>query len=114
MVSNTENRNKGSSFSHGFLIGLVVGAALVFFLGTKKGRKLLRTISEEGLEGIFNLEEFMGEDEDQEEAGKGSSMTHDTSEEHSSEESYGNGATPDHNPKPTIHRRLFKGIPRKS
>ncbi len=51
--------NKGGSFFAGFLWGIIIGAALVFFLGTKKGKRLLKVISEEGLE----LSELLGADE---------------------------------------------------
>lgn len=51
------NRNGG--FLAGFFWGVVIGTALVFFLGTKRGRRLLKVISEEGLE----LSELLGADE---------------------------------------------------
>lgn len=37
----------GSNFFSGFLVGALVGAAVVFFLGTKKGKRLLKAISED-------------------------------------------------------------------
>lgn len=46
---------QGSNFFSGFLIGVLVGAAVVFLLGTKKGKKLLKAISEDGIEDIYNL-----------------------------------------------------------
>ncbi len=49
-----ENEGK---FSTGFLIGVLIGAAIVFLFGTKKGKKLLDIVSEEGLEGILDLGE---------------------------------------------------------
>ncbi len=45
----------GSNFFSGFLVGALVGAAVVFLLGTKKGKKLLKAISEEGVENISNI-----------------------------------------------------------
>lgn len=56
--------NNNGKFSNGFLLGLIIGAALVFFLGTEKGKKLLKTISEDGLE---SLSEFFEEEADYEE-----------------------------------------------
>jgi len=48
------NNNDGK-FSHGFLLGLVIGGAAVFLLGTKTGKNLLKIASEQGLEGFANL-----------------------------------------------------------
>jgi hypothetical protein len=39
-------------FSNGFLLGLIIGGGLVFLLGTKTGKAILKTVSEEGLEGL--------------------------------------------------------------
>ena len=41
-----------SRFSDGFLVGALIGGAVVFLLGTKKGNKVLKVISEEGIEGL--------------------------------------------------------------
>jgi len=57
------NQNNGKFFS-GFLIGFIVGAAVVFFLGTKKGKRLLKTISEKGINNISNLLEKADKAED--------------------------------------------------
>ncbi|MBI2431053.1 MAG: hypothetical protein HYV39_03500 [Candidatus Levybacteria bacterium] len=85
------SNNNGGGFSHGFLLGIIIGGGVVFLLGTKKGKKLLKTITEEGLEGIAELEDLV-EDEalEQEDTPPAESK---------SEES---------------PRRLFKGIPKKS
>lgn len=42
-------------FFSGFLLGLLVGAGVVFLLGTKKGKRLLKAISEKGLDNISNI-----------------------------------------------------------
>lgn len=44
-----------SKFSDGFLLGALIGGAAVFLLGTKKGNKVLKAISEEGLSGLNNI-----------------------------------------------------------
>jgi gas vesicle protein len=50
------NDNKlGGNFFSGFLLGALVGAAVVFFLGTKKGKRILEVISEEGAGKISNI-----------------------------------------------------------
>mgnify|MGYP001558477152 FL=1 len=59
MDNNSNNPSAGSgqnnNFFSGFLLGLLVGAAVVFLLGTKKGKKLLKVISEDGVDNISNL-----------------------------------------------------------
>lgn len=45
----------GSNFFSGFLLGALVGAGLVFLFGTKKGKKLLRIISEKGADNISSI-----------------------------------------------------------
>ena len=39
-------------FSDGILLGMLIGGAAVFLLGTKKGNKILKTITEDGLAGL--------------------------------------------------------------
>jgi gas vesicle protein len=51
-----ENNNKsGGNFLSGFLIGIIIGAGVVFLLATKRGKKILKAISEEGSENISNI-----------------------------------------------------------
>lgn len=47
--------NKGSKFLNGFMIGSLIGAGAVFLLGTKKGKEVLKLISEEGLDNISSI-----------------------------------------------------------
>jgi gas vesicle protein len=54
---NNDSNKQGGNFFSGFIIGALVGAAIVFFLGTKKGKKLLKAISEEGMDSLNNLVE---------------------------------------------------------
>ncbi|OGH17573.1 MAG: hypothetical protein A3C22_01750 [Candidatus Levybacteria bacterium RIFCSPHIGHO2_02_FULL_37_10] len=49
-----EKENNNNFFS-GFVLGALVGAAVVFLIGTKKGKRLLKAISEEGAENISNI-----------------------------------------------------------
>lgn len=46
---------RGNNFFSGFLLGALVGAGIVFLFGTKKGKALLKAISEKGLDNISNL-----------------------------------------------------------
>lgn len=57
------NNNSGSKFFDGFLWGAIIGGGVVFLLGTKKGKRLLKTVTEEGVEGLSEiLEAQMGDD----------------------------------------------------
>lgn len=58
------NNSGGGRFFDGFLFGLIIGGGLVFLLGTKKGKRLLKMISEEGIE---NISELLEKNIDQEE-----------------------------------------------
>ena len=49
------NNNHSNKFFDGFLWGAIIGGGLVFFLSTKKGKKLLKTITEEGVEGLSEI-----------------------------------------------------------
>lgn len=96
------SNSNGGGFSNGFLFGVLLGGGIVFLLGTKKGKKLLKTITEEGLEGIAELEDFV-EDE---------------AEEYEEESSH-NSSEPVVKASPvekvvSSTRRLFRGIPKKS
>lgn len=44
-----------SRFSDGFLIGALVGGVAVFLFATKKGNKVLKAISENGMDGLTDL-----------------------------------------------------------
>lgn len=68
------NSNK---FLDGFLWGLLIGGTAVFLFGTKKGNKILKTITQEGTQGLNNvlsdLEEAVGETEEENLSGQESS-----------------------------------------
>ncbi len=49
------NQHHNNHFFDGFMLGLAIGAAAVFLLGTKSGKNLLKIISEQGIEGISNM-----------------------------------------------------------
>lgn len=66
-MENNNNNNSGNNFFSGFLIGALVGAAVVFLLGTKKGKKLLKAISEGGQDNISNILEEASKTEDSDE-----------------------------------------------
>lgn len=43
---------------NGLLIGLVLGAGLVFLLTTKRGKKILHALTDEGLESISSMDDL--------------------------------------------------------
>lgn len=54
---------EGSRFSDGFLLGLLLGGAIVFLLGTDKGKKVLKLLTSEGGLALENvLRELDGEE----------------------------------------------------
>lgn len=55
-----------NGFFSGFLLGAIIGAAVVFFLFTDKGKKMLKTITEEGLEGFADFRDLIDEEMDEE------------------------------------------------
>ena len=54
-MDNSNNNKSGNNFFGGFLFGVLVGAAIVFLLATKKGKKILKAISDDGLDNISNI-----------------------------------------------------------
>lgn len=52
---NTTKTMSNGRFSNGFILGLIIGGGLVFLLGTKTGKNILKIISEEGFEGLLTL-----------------------------------------------------------
>ena len=53
-----------SRFSDGFLLGALVGGAAVFLLGTKKGNKILSSVTEEGLDGLTDFIDNLQEEKE--------------------------------------------------
>jgi len=61
------NERPDSKFLLGFFIGGLIGAVIIFFLGTKEGKKAGKLIEKKGKEALDDLEEKVG---DLEEKGK--------------------------------------------
>ncbi len=61
------NERPDSKFLLGFFIGGLIGAVIIFFLGTKEGKKAGKLIEKKGKEALDDLEERVG---DLEEKGK--------------------------------------------
>ncbi len=60
-----KNNHKGPGFMNGLFLGIIIGAAIVFLIGTKKGKKILKMLTESGIEGVSDLEEMLSEQEDE-------------------------------------------------
>jgi len=85
------NNSGGNRFFDGFLWGAIIGGGIVFLLGTKKGKKLIKTITEEGVEGFSNLlqeqiEQEEDYEEEQEEDLSGNGVVNDVSHENVEEQ----------------------------
>lgn len=95
------NDHHNNHFSSGFVLGLVIGAAAVFLLGTKTGKNLLKIVSEQGLDGIANLlEEYDLSDLEEED------------DEYQTEEPQ-TGEVPNSNGhKPQLKKRFFRRVKR--
>lgn len=61
MMKMNNNTSQDNGFMSGFILGVIVGAVGIFLLGTKRGKKLLKILSEEGIEGMSELEELLTE-----------------------------------------------------
>lgn len=57
----------GGGFLNGFLWGLLIGGIVVFLLGTKRGKKLIKVITEEGLEGMSEIGDLITDIEEERE-----------------------------------------------
>lgn len=58
--------NNHGRYFDGFLMGLLVGGTAIFLLGTKKGNKLLKILTEEGLDGLGGMIENLEEKKEEE------------------------------------------------
>lgn len=112
-MNNQNGQNNG--FSSGFLLGILVGAALVFLLGTEKGKKIVKAITEGGLDRMDEIKEMLEknieevEDEYEEPIEKKIIAK-------KPKPSNGHAVTVPSNSSPSIvHRtkRLFRGIPKR-
>lgn len=109
----------GNGFTYGLVFGALLGGATVFFLGTEKGKKLLKVITEEGMDSFSNIKEMMEEDYEEELGGPEivPPISYDGSEDSAEQKSANNGhphhSHGHHNKKPHPHR-FFKKPTKKS
>lgn len=94
-----EHGKHNNKFGSGFFWGLIFGAGLVILLGTKKGRELLRELTEKGAQMLedFLREQGLAEDEEEE------SLVVDPVDVSATEEKTNGSAK----------KRIFKGVKRK-
>ena len=91
------NGNHGNKFFEGFIWGAIIGGAIVFLMGTKKGKKLLKAIADEG---VGNFADILDEGIDENEP-----------DEEELEETSGNGLAEDkkiQEPKSSPRKRFFR------
>ncbi len=67
MTKMEKENNSHNHFSTGFLLGVLVGALAVFLFGTEKGRKIVKTVTESGLDKFSSLNDVFEDDEEFEE-----------------------------------------------
>lgn len=104
------NNSHNGGFFSGFLWGAIIGGGVVFLLGTKKGKKLLKTITEEGLSGIAELEDFI-EDEAEE---NNEPVSQKPKPETNGHVAPSVSETPPPSDLTGRAKRLFRGIPKKT
>lgn len=111
------NNNGGSKFLTGFMWGAIIGGGLAFLLGTKKGKKILKAISEEGfgLSELLNQEKGLEDEEDEEIVPEEPVFQNPKVEkkENSQDSIQSNGSSTISKIIPS-GKRFFRGVPRKS
>lgn len=56
-----EPEKSGGGYFSGFMMGALIGAAAVFFFGTKKGKKVAKLMQSEGISGLKDLKKLAAE-----------------------------------------------------
>lgn len=109
------HHQKGGRFMDGLLVGLILGFGLALLITTKKGRRMLKMLTEEGLDSVSelkkrldNIEVVLDENDDEEEEYIVEEMAEDPDEE------LRNTKREEEGIKKSPRKRLFKGISRKN
>lgn len=103
----------GGGFFSGFLLGIVIGAGAMFIFGTKRGKRLLKSLSDEGTEGMEALEDFL-KDLEEEEASRPKPKHHIASNPtNGKKEPNGQSGQPLSVPALLKPRRFFRGVKKK-
>lgn len=115
-MNNHEKHHEGGGgkFFNGFLFGALIGAGAVYLLGTEKGKKILNTITEYGLEGITEVDDMLEEEMEEEELTKpGKKVKTEGPEIIEVIEPQEKPTSAQSNPLHTHAKRIFKGISKK-
>lgn len=56
-----EAEKSGGGYFSGFMMGALIGAAAVFFFGTKKGKRVATLMQQEGVGGLKDLKKLAAE-----------------------------------------------------
>jgi gas vesicle protein len=54
-----DRQHHGGNFSTGFLFGIIVGVVFTLLFSTKKGRAILRELTEEGKDKVADIREYL-------------------------------------------------------
>ncbi|MCL5432761.1 MAG: hypothetical protein M1524_01430 [Patescibacteria group bacterium] len=109
-----QKQKSGNNFFNGFIWGAVIGAGICYFFTTKTGKKLLKKLTTDGLEGVTEVTNLIKEEVRHAEEPQIS----EDFEEEAEEEIKTNGHAKN-NGSPirkitTSTKRFFKGIPKRS
>lgn len=125
------NEHRDGKFWFGFFAGGLIGALVLFFLGTKEGKKTGKLLEEKGIDLVSDLEDRLGdlEKKGKELARQGESLKEDVLEKiEDKKEVFTQGATEKLDSAlasieklqeqglettSTLRKRLFKNIPKK-
>lgn len=128
MENNQKQHN--SHFGTAFFLGLIIGAGIALLFATKKGRKILKALTEEGLDNMPDIkkyfrstvDEFVEDDENESISDYVDEKIRvaDMPQPHTSrihvdkeperQEAKGNGSTKKHSPV----KRFFRGVSKRS
>lgn len=97
--------NNNGHFGSGFLLGVIVGAAIVFFFGTKRGKEIFKLITEESSDYFSEI--LDDEEELYEEPQEPRSNGHATHDNGVHRVEVLSSVAPS-------HKRFFRGVPKKS
>lgn len=116
-----QKEKQGGGLSSGFLLGVVVGVIITLLLTTKRGKRILKFITEEGMSKLSNWEDLFQDavEEYQTKPAEPKLPPVDLTSVEEQEDEEVEAAPVEEEPKlvakkeqPKIIKRFFKGIPR--
>lgn len=110
--------------NNGFLLGLVLGVVITLLLTTKRGRKIIKLLTEEGMEKFSELETLWEEATEKtpeeprsfsvEENNQDDEEMLESQEEHVEKKEVKTQTKSTTEQRPQLHKRFFKGIHRRT